>query len=139
VSEENKKIAVGYIEAMGNGEGAKAAAYVSPDCKFITKGFGKVSGTRLYDEMVPILGSFKQLAPTGLRPVFKSVTAEGDRVAVELEGNAVLCNGMAYHNQYVMMFTIQGGKIKQLDEYLCTKHADEALMAAVAALQATAQ
>ena len=60
---------------------------------------------------------------------------EGDRVAVEFEGNAVTCEGKPYCNQYCMVFTLRDGKIKQVNEYFCTKLADDVLYPAFAALE----
>jgi ketosteroid isomerase-like protein len=53
------------------------------------------------------------------------VTGEGDRVAVEFEGDATLANGERYCNQYCMVFTFGDGKIKHVNEYYCTILADQ--------------
>ena len=53
-----------------------------------------------------------------------SVIAEGDRVVVEAEGNAVTTAGTPYRNQYCFLFTLAQGKIVKVDEYFCTVHAD---------------
>jgi ketosteroid isomerase-like protein len=73
--------------------------------------------------------------PTGLRPTVLSVTAEAERVVVEFEGNAVTCEGKPYCNEYCMVFNLQDGKIKQVNEYFCTKLADEVLYPGVVALE----
>lgn len=73
--------------------------------------------------------------PTGLSPTIQTVTAEGDRVAVEFEGNATLSNGASYCNQYCRVFTVRDGKIRQVNEYFCTKLADEVLYPLVAAME----
>src|SRR4029077_21159058 len=90
-------------------------------------GFGKFAGVRRYDTIVGTIDAFKQLVPTGLRPDIKSVIAEGDRVVVEFEGNAMTCEDKPYNNQYCMVFTLADGKIKQVNEYFCTILADEVL------------
>jgi len=68
-----------------------------------------------------------------MQPVIRSVTAEGDRVVVEFEGNATLSNGASYCNQYCMVFTLSDGRIKQVNEYFCTLLADEVLFPLIAA------
>jgi ketosteroid isomerase-like protein len=133
MSEQNKKIALDFLEAMMRGDAA-ALTNVSRDVKFVTKGFGTASGTRGYDDLVGVFGIFPKLFPGGVNPKILGVTAEADRVAVEWEGNAKTFTGVPYTNQYVMLFTIRDGKIAQVNEYLCTKHADEAMMPAVAQL-----
>ena len=65
--------------------------------------------------------------------LIQSVTAEGDRVVVEFEGNATLVNGESYCNEYCMVFTLSDGKIKQVNEYFCTILADKVLFPLVAA------
>jgi uncharacterized protein len=125
MSEPNKHIVVKFIEAFseGNTEGVKA--YLAPDSVTHAKGFGKLSGARPYELIVATTGAFKNIIPTGLRPQFKTVTAEGDRVIVEFEGDATLANGERYCNQYCMVFTLRDGKIKEVNEYYCTILADE--------------
>ena len=91
-----------------------------------------LAGRRDYPEMVATAAGFAQIAPDGFQPIIRTVTAEGDRVAVEWEGNAVLANGKAYANQYLMLFTFRDGKICQVNEYFDTKLADEVMWPMVA-------
>jgi ketosteroid isomerase-like protein len=125
MSEQNKHTALKFIEAFSEGDTETAKTCLATDAVTYAKGFGKLSGPRPYELIVATTGAFKDLIPTGLRPSFKTVTAEGDRVAVEFEGDATLVNGERYCNQYCMVFTFAGGKIKQVNEYYCTILADE--------------
>jgi ketosteroid isomerase-like protein len=65
--------------------------------------------------------------PTGLRLTIESVTGEGDRVVVEAKGDAVTGDGKRYCNDYCFVMTFRDGRITQLNEYLCSLHADEVL------------
>jgi ketosteroid isomerase-like protein len=67
------------------------------------------------------------MMPDGLNFTIKTVTAEDDRVAIEAEGNAVTSLGTPYRNQYVFLFTLADGKIRQVNEYFCNVHANEVL------------
>jgi ketosteroid isomerase-like protein len=67
------------------------------------------------------------LIPSGLRFSIGDVTADGNRVVVEAEGNAVTVAGTPYRNQYCFVFTLKDGKIKKVHEYFCSKLADEVL------------
>jgi ketosteroid isomerase-like protein len=125
--EINKNTVLRFIEAMGASDGANAIPCLAPDAFTLAKGFGKFAGVRTFDTIVGTIDAFKQLLPTGLRPDIKTVTAAGDRVVVEFEGNAVASDGTPYCNQYCMVFTLAGGKIKQVNEYFCTKLADDVL------------
>ena len=125
--ENNKKIVLNFIAAMGAGDRDSAATCLTPDAITIAKGYGNFSGVREYDTIVTTIAAFTQLFPTGLNPEIKSVTAEGERVIVEFEGRGRTCDNKDYHNQYCMAFNLADGKIKQVNEYFCTKLADEVL------------
>ena len=134
MSEANKKVALDFIEAMGKGEKEAFAACLAPDAIANTMGFAKISGTRNRDLMVDNVEAFKRIWPGGLKPEFKTVTAEGDRVVVEFEGHAKLPNGTHYGNTYALVFTLKDGKIRQVNEYLCTVLADQVMLPALAEL-----
>ena len=121
---QNKDVVRKFIEAFSDGDAETAKTCLAPDALTVAKGFGKLSGPRPYELIVATTGAFKNLIPTGLRPDFKSFTAEGSRVVVEFEGNATLANGEQYNNQYCMVFTLDSGKIKLVNEYYCTILAD---------------
>ena len=135
MSEQNKQVVIRFIEAMGRSDPATAATCLAPDAITVAKGFSKFAGVRHYDQIVGMIAAFKQLVPTGLSPTIHTVTAEGDRVAVEFEGNATLANGKSYCNQYCMVFTLRDGRIKQVNEYFCTLLANEVLYPLVAAAE----
>jgi uncharacterized protein len=135
MSEQNKRIVLKFVEAMGASDPDAAAACLASDAFTVAKGFSRFAGVRCYETIVGTIEAFKKLVPSGLRPTIHTVIAEGERVVVEFEGNAVTCEGKPYCNQYCMVFTLQKGKIKQVNEYFCTKLADEVLYPVVAALE----
>lgn len=127
MTEKNKQVVLAFIEAFGRGDTEASAPLLDPEAHTLAKGYGKFAGVRQYDTIVGTIGALKVLVPTGLRPSMKSVTAEGDRVVVEWEGNATTSDGQTYNNQYCMVFTMRSGRILQVNEYFCTKLADEVL------------
>lgn len=127
MSEQNKEVVLKFIDAMGRSDPATAATCLLPGATTLAKGFGKFAGIRQHPRILATIEGFKELVPSGLSPTIHTITAEGDRVAVEFEGNATLRNGAAYNNQYCMVFTMRDGKIKHINEYFCTKLADEVL------------
>lgn len=135
MTEKNKQVVTTFIEAMGRSDGAAAIPCLDPEAFTLAKGFGKFAGIRHYDTIVGTIDAFKQLLPTGLRPTIQSVTAEGDRVVVEFEGNAETCDGQPYCNQYCMVFTMRDGRIRQVNEYFCTILADRVLWPLVEKMQ----
>jgi ketosteroid isomerase-like protein len=134
MSEQNKKVVLTFIEAMGKGDAAAAAPCIADDTFTLAKGFGKFAGVRTHDTILATIAAFRQLMPAGMEPVIHSVTAEGDRVVVEFEGNGTLINGESYCNQYCMVFMLRDGRIRQVNEYFCTILADEKLWPLVAGM-----
>ncbi len=127
MSEQNKQVVLQFIEAMGKGDPTAAAPCIAEDTFTLAKGFGKFAGVRTHDTILATIGAFKKLMPSGMEPTIHSVTAEGDRVVVEFEGNGTLINGESYCNQYCMVFTLRDGKVRQVNEYFCTILADQVL------------
>ncbi|MBW8783377.1 MAG: nuclear transport factor 2 family protein [Novosphingobium sp.] len=132
MSEQNKDVVLKFMQAMGTNDPELAAACIAPDAQAVAKGYGKFAGTRKADVMIGMIEAFKQLMPTGLNFTIVNVIADGDRIAVEAEGNATTSAGTAYRNQYCFVFTLEGGKIRNVNEYFCTVHADEVLWPLVA-------
>lgn len=127
MSDTNKDVALRFIEAMGSNDAATAATCFAPDGVAVSKGFSKASGTRAARLVVEAIETFKELMPTGLRLAVKTVVAEGDKVVVEAEGNAITADGTPYCNQYCFVVTLRDGKITQFNEYFCTVLAERAL------------
>lgn len=134
MSEQNRQVVLKFIQAMGTNDPVTAATCLAPDAFTLAKGFSKFAGIRRWETIVATIEQFRKIVPTGLRPEVHTVTAEGDRVVVEFEGNAVLSNGQPYCNQYCMVFSLGGGKIRQVNEYFCTKLAEEVLWPLVEAM-----
>ena len=127
MSEQNREVALRFMKAMGTNDPETAATCLAPDAVAIAKGYGKFAGARQADVMIGMIEEFKKMMPNGLNFTIKTVTAEDDRVAIEAEGNAVTSLGTPYRNQYVFLFTLADGKIKQVNEYFCNVHANEVL------------
>lgn len=130
--EQHKALVLKFIKAMGAGDRETAATCLNSDAITVAKGYGNFSGVREYDTIVGTIEAFTQLFPDGLKPEINTVTAEGERVAVEFEGKGITCAGQDYHNQYCMVFTLRDGKIQQINEYFCNKLADDVLWPLVA-------
>jgi ketosteroid isomerase-like protein len=137
MSEANKAVALRFLHAMSEGDAAGQGECLTADATTSTKGFAGVSGTRDRATMLATVDAFRAIVPTGFRPTVHRVVAEGDVVVVEWEGDAVLSNGVPYHNQYVFIFSFEGGLISHLDEYFCTVHADSTILPLLAEMGET--
>jgi ketosteroid isomerase-like protein len=135
VIEQNKETVIKFINAFSNGDAETAKTCLAPDAVTHAMGYGQLSGPRPYEIIIATTATFKDIMPTGLRPSFKSVIAEGDKVAVEFEGDATLANGERYCNQYSMIFTLQEGRIKTVNEYYCTLLADQKILPLLAKVE----
>lgn len=136
MSEANKAVALKFLYAMSEADSAGQGECLTADAITVTKGFAGVSGTRNRETMMATVDAFKEIVPTGFRPTVHRVIAEGDTVMVEWEGDAVLSDGVPYCNQYVFIFTFEGGLIKRMDEYFCTVLADSTILPLLAAKSA---
>ena len=61
----------------------------------------------------------------GIHFTLHAMTAEGDRVAAEVESYAELVSGPVYNNKYHMLFEMADGRIRGVKEYGDTLHAKE--------------
>lgn len=139
MSEQNKQVVLKFLDAMGKGDAETAATCLDPDATTVAKGFGKFAGVRHIDRILGTIEAFRDLIPDGLKVTIHSLLSEGDQVAVEFEGDAVLFNGTPYCNQYCMIFTLENDRIKRVNEYFCTILADETLYPLVAAAERPAE
>lgn len=53
----------------------------------------------------------------GITYTVDSLTAEGDRVAAEVQGRGTLSNGETYHNFYVYILRIRAGRVAAVAEH----------------------
>lgn len=127
MSETNRQVALAFLKAMGSNDTEGARATLAPDGCAIAMGNSHFAGTRDATTIIGSIEAFKSLMPTGLRLNVKTVTAEGDRVVVEAEGNAETSAGTRYANNYVFVFTMENGKVKEVKEYFCSILANEVL------------
>jgi hypothetical protein len=117
---------------MSTGNAELGAACLSPDAFTLTKGYGKFAGRREAEVMIAMIGGFEAILPTGLGLKVGNVISGDNHVVVEAEGDGITSAGTPYRNQYCFVFTMGGGKVRQLNEYFCTVHADQVLWPLVA-------
>ena len=57
----------------------------------------------------------------GIKVHMETITAEGDRVIMEMKGEAKSKAGLPYNNDYCIVITCRDGKISAVREYLDTE------------------
>lgn len=116
---------VGFFEDMNAGRYEEAFGRVAPDAKFWVAGREwSVGGDYDRAGVQDVFAS--KVGPRLTRPLetkVVGVTAEGERVAVEVEGGGPTVDGGQYANQFHFLFVVRDGQIVSTREYHDTLHA----------------
>ncbi len=118
--EENKTVVRNFVAALGKGDVEGMRACIAENIAAVCTGTCLLSGTRGYAEVLGAAGMLGQITKAGIDFKVLTLTAEDDRVAAELEGTSMLVNDKPYNNQYHFLFTLSGGKIVGMKEYMDT-------------------
>ena len=127
ITEENKKIAIKFFEALSSGSDAYLDFYTD-DSIIWTAGDNAIGGTRTKQEIIEFAQGVLDSFPNGITFKITGITAENERVAVEVDGEAIHASGLPYNNQYHFLLTIKDGKILELKEYMDTQLAAKVLL-----------
>jgi len=127
VTDQNKKITKEFFEALSNGSD-KYLDFYTDESIIWTAGNNAMGGTRTKEEVVGFAQNILSAFPTGITFNIKGMTAEDERVAVEINGEAMHASGETYNNQYHFLLIIKDGKILELKEYMDTQLAAKILL-----------
>jgi ketosteroid isomerase-like protein len=127
LEEQNKNLARRFIDAISRADvDAIVDAYADDGCCW-TAGSMPISGTFSAKQVAEASRLVLTAFPDGLRFTIKSMTAEGDRVAIEAESHGKHASGKLYNNQYHFLMRARDGKIVEWKEYMDTMHANDVL------------
>ena len=126
-TEENKEIAIKFFEALSSGSQAYLDFY-NDESIIWTAGENAIGGTRTKKEIVDFAQGILSAFPNGIKFNITGITAENERVAVEVSGEAIHAAGEHYNNKYHFLLKIQHGKILELKEYMDTQLAAKILL-----------
>jgi len=127
LADQNKKITKEFFEALSNGSD-KYLDFYTDESIIWTAGNNAIGGTRTKEEVVSFAQNILSAFPTGITFNIKGMTAEDERVAVEINGEAMHASGATYNNQYHFLLIIKDGKILELKEYMDTQLAAKILL-----------
>ncbi len=127
--EANKQLARDFMDAMSSGEAERILALYSDDVSVWTAGSLPFSGLHDRSEVAALCKGLLGAFPEGLQFSIQSMTAEGERVAVEAEGLGTHANGKVYHQRYHFLLIIRDGKIVHMKEYFDTELTRRVLLA----------
>ncbi len=120
-TDANRQAALKMIAALS--EGRLDESLLTDDVTWWVPGMGSVSKAQFRG----MADGFKTMVKGGCPLTVHGVTADGDRVAVEVESHADLVNGKHYNNHYHFLFLFRDGKIYQCKEYNDSKHVADVL------------
>jgi uncharacterized protein len=129
---ETKAVVRAYYDAVAGGRRDEALALFAGDATWWIAGDPErfaLAGLRglaehqrlLRERVVPRL-------PHGVEITITGLTAEGDRVAVEMENRALTADGRVYANRFHLLFVVRDGAIHEVREHLDTQLAAEVLL-----------
>jgi uncharacterized protein len=124
--ESNKRIANELFARFTASDIPGALALLSDDLTWVITGRPGLSPAPGQYDKINIEAIFRDLygrLKGGLTMTVKSVTAEADRVALEVESHAELSNGRVYNNAYFFLLTLRDEKIVGVREYQDSLHA----------------
>jgi ketosteroid isomerase-like protein len=126
-AEQNKAVARDFLRACAEHDGDVVDALLAPDASYWVQGKPHLfppAGERTRSEMCAYFRT-PSLFKDGLNQTIGAMTAEDDRLAVEVETHGVAPNGKLYNNTFHYLFIFRDGKIIRVKEYLDTYHAAE--------------
>ena len=126
-SKKNKEIAIKFFEALSSGSETYLDFY-NDDSIIWTAGDNAIGGTRTKKEIIDFAQGFLAAFPSGISFNITGITAENERVALEVSGESIHASGEAYNNKYHFLLRIKNGKIIELKEYMDTQLAAKILL-----------
>jgi uncharacterized protein len=125
--EQNKAVAAELVKAISAGDADGIRGHVAPEATWWVMGFPR-DRTLSRDQMIHGARAIvDKVLPGGFNMSIIGMTAEGDRVAVEVEGRSHTVEGKLYNNFYHFLFVFREGQVIRAMEYTNPQHAIEVL------------
>jgi ketosteroid isomerase-like protein len=118
----NKYVVQEFFRHVSAGEVGAAFALVDDGVAWWVPGTFPFSGTRSKAEYLTVVAAITRGFPNGFTLTPSTMTAEDDRVAVEVESHGEHVNGKTYRNRYHFLFWLTDGRIVAVKEYMDTAH-----------------
>ncbi|RYF43888.1 MAG: nuclear transport factor 2 family protein [Comamonadaceae bacterium] len=124
-AERNKQVAIEFYRRFDAGDIPGVLDTMADDATFWIAGkpgSNPSVGTHSKAEMATMFHRIMKQMRGGLKMTVKGVTAEGERVALEVESYGELHNGRVYNQEYHALMTVRDGRIAAVREYMDTQH-----------------
>lgn len=113
LANSNRAIVLRLMDALSVGDADVMREIIAPDAPWWVLGMGTFDRETVITQLRDMLGS-ATVAETHII----GTTAEGDRVAVESQGNFEFADGRVYRNTYHHLYVVQDGRVTSVREYL---------------------
>ncbi|HUJ40409.1 MAG TPA: nuclear transport factor 2 family protein [Candidatus Acidoferrales bacterium] len=124
---ENKKLILDIFAELAKGNAGPFVEAMADD--FQWQLMGRKSWTQSFHGKPAVLkdlfGMLNARLEGNIVTTAERIIADGDFVAVEALGNSKTKTGRPYRNAYCFVFRVQGGKLKEVREYMDTELATE--------------
>lgn len=126
MTEQNKKVVTEFFNLFSAGKAKEAFALVAPDVKWWVPESLSFGGT--FDKMGYLTKVLPQFVgfQGGMKLSVKSLIAEGDVIAAEVESYGVHTCGnpepFVYNNKYHFRIVLKNGLFAEVKEYMDTHH-----------------
>jgi ketosteroid isomerase-like protein len=118
----NKRLVARFFELLNAGAYDEAVSLFTNDFIWSIPESIPGGGEKSPAEFRELLTSIMSLFDGQPQYTVVSMTAESDRVSVELIGVGDLKNGNHYRNRYHMLFFLSGASIRRINEYVDTHY-----------------
>jgi ketosteroid isomerase-like protein len=120
---ENKQLMQSIFAEMAKGNSRPLVEAMAEDFRWTVMGHTKWSKTYAGKQVVlnELFALLRSRIEGHIRTTAHRFIAEGDYVVVEARGNNTTKTGKAYNNAYCFVFRLEGGKLKELTEYMDTE------------------
>jgi uncharacterized protein (TIGR02246 family) len=125
--ERNRQAARVFFAAMSASDADAVLDCYAEDGQVIISGNTLISGVLDRTEILNRTNRVLEAFPDGITFAVRTLTAEGDRVAIEAESSAVHVSGKPFNNRYHFLMRLRDGKIVTLTEYMDTELVTEVL------------
>jgi len=123
ISDDNKIAAVAFLNALTRWDWRTTESMMTEDATYWIAGTTAVSGqTNSRQEYIDQASKLFSLMTEPMSLEFGLVTAEDDRVALEMRSHLNLPDGRLYKNEYHILFRFRDGKVASVREYMDTQH-----------------
>lgn len=121
--EHNKRLALDFLNHAFSCRIDAALSALHPEATWWVLGDPqrlRVAGVRQGEQVRRLLSGVCRNLPQGMAVEVLGITAEGGRVAVELEAQGPFADGRHYRNRYHFLLELADGKITAVREYMDT-------------------